>query len=431
MLLPSMIMLLALPQSERLPASTVPSTAITVEAKRSTDADALSRRSSRLEGLSVVIGLNATSDARAAARVALVAVSVMLPHDAKAGTMIEVSIEAIDGETALDGGHLLQTSLRGADGEVYVVAQGPVVLDCTAPTRAPSSVTQQRSAARRWRASGVVETPASMTLCAPDDTLDLHVELRAANPGALTGAAAEIERIASNLANVNTAGFKRAPCSWEAPRGSPCAKADTPSPDGFAPGPRGANDAVVEPGSMPRDFCPGVLEQTDRALDLAILGNGLFEVELPNGQKAYTRDGGLRLDEENALVTARGFKICPPIVVPADVDGNVSIAPDGVITARRATTGASVQIGELKIACFSNPSGLRWSANLFYATASSGTATRTTPGENGTGTLAQNLIERSNVCVVDELLNLVNAVLGAMSLAEAPYEFSPKPVKPR
>jgi len=230
-----------------------------------------------------------------------------------------------------------------------------------------------------------------------------------------------VDVIANNLANVNTAGFKRTQANFQDLLYVVMREPGAQSQNGFST-PNGVQiGSGADLVSTTKVFTPGVIEQTDRALDVAILGDGFFEVELPNGQKAYTRDGGLTLDANGLLTTAQGFKIIPSITVPNAADKSVVIATDGTVTVKNAD-GTTSQIGQLQIVRFPNAAGLRsGGGNLLYETASSGPATLTTPGVDGTGTLAQNTIERSNVDVVSELVNLITA--------QRAYEINSKAIK--
>ncbi|MBL8840730.1 MAG: flagellar basal-body rod protein FlgG [Planctomycetes bacterium] len=219
-----------------------------------------------------------------------------------------------------------------------------------------------------------------------------------------------VDVIANNLANVNTAGYKRTQADFQDLLYVVMKEPGAQTQSGFTT-PSGVQiGSGAELVSTTKVYTPGVLEQTERALDVAILGDGFFEVDLPNGQKGYTRDGGLRVDGIGQLVTAQGFRISPPIVIDAAADKNITIAQDGTVTVRDSITGANSTLGTLQLARFANPAGLRsGGGNLVYETASSGTPTLAQPGQSGTGTLAQNTLERSNVNVVNELVSLITA----------------------
>jgi flagellar basal-body rod protein FlgG len=219
-----------------------------------------------------------------------------------------------------------------------------------------------------------------------------------------------VDVIANNLANVNTAGYKRTQADFQDLLYVVLKEPGAQTQNGFTT-PSGVQiGSGAELVSTTKVFSPGVLEQTERPLDVAILGDGFLEVDLPNGQKGYTRDGGLRLDGLGRLVTAQGFEISPSMTVDDAADKNITIAQDGTVTVRDATTQAVTNLGQLQLARFANPAGLRASGgNLFAETASSGAPTLSNPGEGGTGLIAQNTLERSNVNVVNELVSLITA----------------------
>ncbi|MHC4079659.1 MAG: flagellar basal-body rod protein FlgG [Planctomycetota bacterium] len=220
-----------------------------------------------------------------------------------------------------------------------------------------------------------------------------------------------IDTIAHNIANVNTAGFKRSQATFEdllyVTLQAPGLRQDasgTPSPIGLQIG-SGARLAGTT-----KIYTAGLLEGTNRTLDVAIDGQGFFQIRLPNGQEAYTRDGHLQVNSQGRLVTASGHVLQPEITLPQDVL-NISIGPDGQVTGRVAGTPNATQIfGQINLFRFINPSGLlSEGGNVVRETSASGTAITATPGDQGAGTLRQSFIERSNVQIVNELVNLIVA----------------------
>ncbi|MCP4377251.1 MAG: flagellar basal-body rod protein FlgG [bacterium] len=228
---------------------------------------------------------------------------------------------------------------------------------------------------------------------------------------AATGMTAQqmiVDVIANNLANISTVGFKRSQVDFQdlmymkiKEPGRDIASGVT-APSGFEIG------SGVSPASTLKVFTTGELENTGRDLDVAITGSGFFQVTGPSGETRYTRDGALRLDKNGTLVTSGGYTIEPAITVSTDALG-VSIAEDGSVTVR-GSDGTSSSVGQITLARFLNPSGLSSEGgNLLAESAASGTATSTTPGESGAGTLQQGFLERSNVQMVTELVNLITA----------------------
>ncbi len=218
-----------------------------------------------------------------------------------------------------------------------------------------------------------------------------------------------VDVIANNLANVNTTGYKRAQADFQDLLYVVMKEPGVPTTSGFDSTPSGIQiGSGAELLSTSKIFTPGVLEPTDRELDVAIQGDGFFEVAHPNGLTAYTRDGALRVDSQGNLTTAQGFPLVAGVTISPDTKG-ITIAQDGTVTALLQDNSFS-QVGNLLISRFPNPSGLRASGgNLFFETESSGAAQSVSPGSEGTGTLAQGFLERSNVDVVRELVSLITA----------------------
>lgn len=213
--------------------------------------------------------------------------------------------------------------------------------------------------------------------------------------------------IANNLANVNTTGFKRARAAFEDLLYQDLRQAggqtseQTESPSGLN---IGTGVRVVGTQKL---FTQGNLLQTSNPLDIAILGRGFFQVLLPDGTQAYTRDGSFQVNSDGELVTSSGYTLQPSITLPPNAQ-SVSIGVDGAVSVTIAGQAAATQVGTLQIADFINPSGLQpRGENLFLETASSGTPQTGTPGLNGLGTLSQGSLETSNVNVVEELVSMI------------------------
>ncbi len=218
-----------------------------------------------------------------------------------------------------------------------------------------------------------------------------------------------VDVIANNLANVNTTGYKRAQADFQDLLYVIRRQPGAPTTSGFNSTPSGVQiGSGAELLSTSKIFTPGVLEPTDRDLDIAIQGEGFFEVDHPSGNIAYTRDGALRVDSNGTLTTAQGYPLSAGITVSPDTRG-ITISQDGTVTAL-LQDNSFAQVGVLLLARFSNPSGLRAAGgNLFFETESSGAPATVTPGDQGTGTITQGFLERSNVDVVGELVNLITA----------------------
>ncbi len=228
---------------------------------------------------------------------------------------------------------------------------------------------------------------------------------------AATGMTAQqtmVDVIANNLANVNTNGFKRSQIDFQdllyAKLRQPGAEvaAGIKTPGGLEVG------SGVRVASTVKVFTAGELENTGRNLDIAITGDGFLQVTLPNGEIRYTRDGLLQTNANGQLVTTTGYTIEPNITIPVDAT-SVDIGKDGTVNITDASGNMSV-VGTLQLARFPNSSGLSSEGdNLLAQTEASGTATLGTPGENGFGTIMSGFLEKSNVQMVTELVNLITA----------------------
>jgi flagellar basal-body rod protein FlgG len=220
---------------------------------------------------------------------------------------------------------------------------------------------------------------------------------------------ANIDVISNNLANVNTAGFKRSRADFQdllyetlRPPGVSAA-GDTQVPTGIQ---IGLGTRTV---STQKIFMQGGFQHTQNELDMAVEGHGFFQVTQPNGEIAYTRAGNFKIDGEGRIVTPDGFLLEPEITIPIDAL-QVSIGTDGVVAILQPGQAEPSEVGTVQLARFVNPAGLQSiGRNLFLNTAASGEATTGTPGEDGLGSIAQGYLEMSNVSVVDEMVNMITA----------------------
>ena len=216
-----------------------------------------------------------------------------------------------------------------------------------------------------------------------------------------------LEVIANNLANTSTNGFKRQRPVFQDLLYQTVRQAGAQSSQST----QIPSSLQIGTGALPvatvTNFTEGALEQTSNPLDVAINGQGFFQVLLPDGTTAYTRDGSFQKDNQGQMVTASGYPVQPNITIPANAL-SITIANDGVVTVTQPGSTAATQIGSLQVATFINNGGLqRIGENLFLETASSGTPTPTTPGTNGAGYLTQNYVETSNVNVAEELVSMI------------------------
>ncbi len=217
----------------------------------------------------------------------------------------------------------------------------------------------------------------------------------------------QMDVISNNLANVSTTGFKRSRAVFEdllyQTIRQPGAQSSqqTQLPSGMQLG------TGVRPVATERIFTQGNLQPTGNEKDVAIQGNGFFEVALPDGSQAYTRDGSFQIDDQGQLVTASGFVVQPAIMIPADAS-TLTIGRDGTVTVKQPGVAAPVQVGTLQLTTFINPAGLESKGeNLYVETAASGPPNVNTPGINGAGLLLQSYVETSNVNVVEELVSMI------------------------
>lgn len=217
----------------------------------------------------------------------------------------------------------------------------------------------------------------------------------------------QMDVISNNLANVSTSGFKRSRAVFEdllyQTLRQPGAQSSqqTQLPSGLQLG------TGVRPVATERIFTQGNLQQTSNNKDVAIQGAGFFQVLLPDGATAYTRDGSFQVDSQGQLVTSSGFVVQPALTIPANTE-SITVGRDGTVSVTQSGSAQPIQVGSLQLATFINPAGLQaMGENLYVETAASGNANANTPGTNGAGLLSQGYVETSNVNVVEELVNMI------------------------
>ena len=221
--------------------------------------------------------------------------------------------------------------------------------------------------------------------------------------------ALNLDVISNNLANVNTSGFKKSRAEFQdllyetlLPAGMSSSQ-DTEVPAGIQLG------HGTRPSTVLKIFSQGNMENTQNELDLAIEGDGFFQITLPNGEIAYTRDGAFKLDSDGRIVNSDGFTMEPEIAIPSDAM-SISVGLDGTVSVLQAGESTPSEIGTIELVRFINPAGLiSMGKNLFIPSEASGNEMTGTAGEDGMGTLAQGFLEMSNVSVVDEMVNMITA----------------------
>jgi flagellar basal-body rod protein FlgG len=168
-------------------------------------------------------------------------------------------------------------------------------------------------------------------------------------------------------------------------------------------------------------FTPGNISQTGNEMDLAIEGDGFFQIQMPDGTTAYSRAGSFKKDGQGRLVNSDGYPMLPEVVVPANVT-KITVGTDGTVSVMQAGQSTPTTVGTIQLASFSNPSGLSSIGhNLYQPTDSSGNANTGTPGQNGLGTTSQGFLEMSNVNVMEEMVNMI--------VGQRAYEINSKAVQ--
>lgn len=219
-----------------------------------------------------------------------------------------------------------------------------------------------------------------------------------------------VEVISNNLANMNTTGYKRRRAEFQDLIYQNLRRVGSQSADTGSVLPSGAQVGLgVRTSAIYRISEQGNLQQTENRFDLAIRGNGFFQVQLPSGDIAYTRDGTFALSPEGVIVTAEGFVVQPGITIPAAAR-DVTINASGEVLATLDGQPAPQNVGQIQTAIFANQGGLEaMGDNLFRATAASGQPQAAAPGAPGHGTVMQGFVETSNVNVVNEITSLITA----------------------
>lgn len=231
----------------------------------------------------------------------------------------------------------------------------------------------------------------------------------------------QLDTISNNLANVSTNGYKKAHAVFEdlmyqnLRQAGANSSEQTTLPAGLQVG-LGTRAVATS-----RSFSQGNLQQSANNLDIAVLGNGFFEIQMPDGTTGYTRDGSFQVNATGQLVTNNGYAVNPGITIPSNAQ-SVTIGSDGTVSVTLPGQATAQVVGQLQIASFVNPAGLEPKGqNIFGETAASGTANSGAPGQGGLGSLRQGFVETSNVNVVEELV--------AMIQTQRAYELNSKAIQ--
>ncbi len=217
----------------------------------------------------------------------------------------------------------------------------------------------------------------------------------------------QLDVVSHNLANVATNGFKKSHAVFEDLMYQSLRQTGASNGE-QAQLPTGLQVGLgVRTVATSRQFSQGTLQQTTNPLDVAIKGNGFFQVQMPDGTTGYTRDGAFQVSSTGQLVTNNGQQVLPGVTIPANAQ-SVTVGADGTVSVAVPGQAAPQQVGQLTLANFVNPAGLEpRGQNLYTETASSGTPNVAAPGADGTGSLAQGFVEPSPVKVVEELLGMI------------------------
>ncbi len=230
-----------------------------------------------------------------------------------------------------------------------------------------------------------------------------------------------IDTIANNLANVNTAGFKKAKVEFQDLIYQTMRAAGSSSLAGIVVPTELQVGHGVRPVTVHKNFSQGAPQATENPLDIAILGNGFFQITMPDGTIAYSRDGTFKINNEGSVVTSDGYYLEPEIAIPIDTT-SINIANDGTVSVLVVGSTEPQNIGQIELAKFINPGGLKnIGQNLYIPTEASGEPILGTPGQEGLGQLNQGYIESSNVQVVEEMVNMI--------VAQRAYELNSKSIR--
>lgn len=217
----------------------------------------------------------------------------------------------------------------------------------------------------------------------------------------------QLDAVAHNLANSATNGYKRGHAVFEdlmyqnLRQAGANSTEQTTLPTGLQMG------LGVRAVGLARNFSQGSIQQTGNTYDVAIMGQGFLQVQMPDGSTGYTRDGALQLNSQGQIVTNAGYLVQPAIQIPSQAQ-SVTIGTDGVVTVTLPSQTAPQQIGQLQVANFINPAGLEPKGENVYAeTGASGAPQVANPGSNGLGNLKQGYVESSNVNMVEELVTMI------------------------
>ncbi len=229
-----------------------------------------------------------------------------------------------------------------------------------------------------------------------------------------------IDVISNNLANVNTAGFKKSRADFQDLMYQTLKTTGAPSTSSTQTA--GIQVGLgVTPAAVTKVFTPGNITQSGNELDMAIEGDGFFQIQMPDGTTAYSRAGSFKKDGQGRVVNSDGYPMLPEMVIPANVS-KITVGSDGTVSVIQSGQSTPTTVGTIQLASFANPSGLSsMGHNLYQPTDSSGNANTGTTGQNGLGTLSQGFLEMSNVNIMEEMVNMI--------VGQRAYEINSKAVQ--
>ncbi|HID96478.1 MAG TPA: flagellar basal-body rod protein FlgG [Candidatus Latescibacteria bacterium] len=244
--------------------------------------------------------------------------------------------------------------------------------------------------------------------------------MRAAATG-LIAQELNVTTIANNLANINTTGFKKSRIEFQDLLYETMRQAGSSRLQGAEVPVELQIGYGTRPVATHRIFSQGEIQPTNNPLDIAIEGDGFFQISMPNGDLAYTRDGTFKLSPDGKIVTSDGFTLYPDLVIPEDAT-DIHIGADGTVSVMVYGEKTPLDLGGIELVRFINPAGLKAiGGNLMVATATSGEPILGSPGSEGFGTLSQGYLELSNVQVVEEMVNMI--------IAQRAYEINSKVIE--
>jgi flagellar basal-body rod protein FlgG len=229
-----------------------------------------------------------------------------------------------------------------------------------------------------------------------------------------------IDVIANNLANVNTSGFKKSRADFQDVMYQNLKITGAPTTNST----QAAGIQIglgTTPAAVSKVFTAGNIVQTGNELDMAIEGQGFFQIQMPDGTTSYTRSGSFKRDGQGRVVTSEGYPLMPEMVIPNNAI-KISIGNDGTVAVLQQGQTGTTTIGTIQLATFQNPAGLSSTGhNLYQPTDTSGDATTGTAGQNGIGTISQGFLEMSNVNVMEEMVSMI--------VGQRAYEINSKAVQ--